>query len=260
MQQEVLPMTTQKYPNNKLTKVIFQIKFYPLLKLYSNNPEVASDFQQCIIEEFPETKMTQNRQVSLKIGSTITPVESETNNLHLIWNFKNENGKNINLTGEELTLTYPGQVYSTFDDFLNDIEMVIKGLKNYKIPKIKSIGLRYINQIKIDDNSKLNEYINPKLHLNNHSETGTLIQAISRIEYSIDEFLLSFQYGQFNPEYPNPNINKDFILDYDCIMRNDVAIDSLKNCLTKMNSIIYNKFEESINDSLRIEMGGNIHE
>ena len=250
----------KEYPNHMLDQVIFQIKFYPLLKLYSDAPEVASDFQQVVINEFPELNIKQSRKVSLKLGSTGLPVGGEANKPHLIWNFKNDNGKFINLSGDDLSLTYPGNVYTTFKPFLEDIKLALSGLKLYNLPKIKSIGLRYINQIDLEDDSNLDGFINPKLHLlSSDSDNENVIQSISRIEYNIDKFFLSFQYGLFNPKYPEYDSKKDFILDYDCIL-NGAPADNLEDCLNEMNNIIYTKFESSIGDKLRIKMGGKLYD
>lgn len=246
-------MGGEKYSKNNINQVIFQIKFYPLLKLYSNNPEVASDFQQVVINEFPELNIKQSRNISIKLDSTGLPIEGETKP-HLIWNFKNENGKFINLSGDDLSLTYPGNIYDSFDLFLEDIKLAIKGLKLYNIPKVKSIGLRYVNQIKLNEESKLKEYINPELHMLNYEDNEKIIQSISKIEFDIDPFLLSFQYGLFNPRYPEPYATKDFILDYDCMLRKGISVDKLEDCLVQMNEIVTDKFENSIKEGLREEM------
>ena len=249
-------MKHKKYSKNNLNQVIFQIRFYPLLKLYSDNPEVASDFQQGIIHEFPELNIKHSQKVSIKFDSTGGPIEGGLNNSRLIWNFRNENGKFINLSGDELSLTYPGNVYTSFEPFLNDIKLAINGLKQYKLPKIKSIGLRYINQIDIGREYKLDDYIDSKLHLLSFdSENEKVIQSISRIEYNIDKYFFSFQYGLFNPKYPEYDSKKDFILDYDCIL-NSVPTDNLESYLIEMNNIIYNKFEDSISEKLRVKMEG----
>ena len=246
---------SQKYSNHNLNQVIFQIKFYPILKLYSNNPEVASDFQQIVIKEFPELNFKHNKTIHLKIDSTGSPKE-EGNNPNLIWCFKNENGKFIDLSNEKLSLIYPGNVYSTFDLFLKDIKLALKGLKSYNLPKIKSIGLRYINQIDATDELTLEKYINSKLRLlNSDSENEKIIQSLSKIEYDIDNFYMSFQYGLFNPNFPDSSAKKDFVLDYDCIL-NNVHEKNLENSLLKMNKLIYNKFENSIKNELRVKMGG----
>lgn len=195
----------------------------------------------------------QSRKVNLKLDSTGLPIEGESKP-DLIFNFKNENGKFINLSGNDLSLTFPGNIYTSFDLFLDDIKLAINGLESYKIPKIKSIGLRYVNQIKIDNESKLKEYINPDLHLLNYEDNEKIIQSISKIEFDMDPFLLSFQYGLFNPKYPETNAKKDFILDYDCILNKGISVDMLEDCLIKMNEIISDKFENSIEEGLRKEM------
>lgn len=247
---------SQVYPNNNLNQVIFQIKFYPLLKLYSNNLEVASDFQQIVIKEFPELNFKHTRTINLRIDSTGLPIEGEADNTNLIWNFKNENGKFINLSGDNLSLTYPGDVYSTFDSFLKDIKLALDGLKSYNLPKIKSIGLRYVNQIDVADELNLEDYINSKLHLlSSDSENENVIQSLSKIEYDINNFYMSFQYGLFNPNFPDSAAKKDFILDYDCILDN-VHEENLEDYLLEMNKLIYDKFENSIENKLRIKMGG----
>lgn len=160
------------------------------------------------------------------------------------------------MSADNLSLIYPGGIYSTFDSFLKDIKLALNGLKLYDLPKIKSIGLRYINQIDVSDESNLGEYINSKLHLlSSDSENEKVIQSLSKVEYDINNFYMSFQYGLFNPNFPDFAAKKDFILDYDCIL-NNVHEECLEDHLIEMNRLIYNKFESSIENKFRIEMGG----
>ena len=200
-------------------------------------------------------KLSRKTVDNLKLDSTGLPIQGEANDVKLIWNFKNENGKFINLSGDNLSLVHSGDFYTTFDSFLKDINLVIKGLKSYKLPAIKSIGLRYVNQIPISDESLIERYFNSDLHLLNYnSENEDVVQSISKVESFINNFLFSFQYGIFNPNYPSITENKDFILDYDCIIENDLDIDELEDYLNQMHDIIYDKFETSIKDDLRNKM------
>ena len=48
---------------------------------------------------------------------------------------------------------------------MKDVDLIIKGLDEYGLENVDSIGLRYINQIKIDDETKIMQYFNPDLHL-----------------------------------------------------------------------------------------------
>ena len=160
------------------------------------------------------------------------------------------------MNGKELTLTYSGEIYQDFEGFISDVQLILKGLIKYPINRINSIGLRYVNQIKINENS-LNQYINENLHLINKGfNQEDVIQSISRTELKIDDYNLAFQYGQFNPEYPNLTSSKEFILDYDCILNNEENIENIIFNLNKMHDIIHNRFENDIKDKLREKMRG----
>ena len=65
---------------------------------------------------------------------------------------------------------------------------------------------------------------------------------------------MNFQYGLFNAAFPNPNFDKDFILDLDCTTTKIKTIDNIVDELKQMNKYIWNKFEDAITDILRDEM------
>ncbi|WP_410320022.1 TIGR04255 family protein [Methanobrevibacter sp.] len=250
-------MSDRKYSKNNLNEIIFQIRFSPVLQLYTDKKDAAKDFQKIIGKEFPDdVKFQQNKKFSVTIDNdTGKPVESKTNDEFLTWIFINNSGKHIRLNGKELILSYTGELYSGFESFSNDVSLILEGLKEYPINKINSIGLRYVNQIKINEES-LNEYINPNLHLiNKEFDNDQVIQSISRTELKIDEYHLAFQYGQFNPEFPNLSSKKEFILDYDCILTNEEQIENILINLNEMHDIISDRFEKDIKDRLREEMG-----
>ena len=53
--------------------------------------------------------------------------------------------------------------------------------------------------------------------------------------------------------FPNPKFKKDFILDYDCRLRNLDLIQSKEDIikeLKKMNQLIYKKFKYSVTEKL----------
>lgn len=65
---------------------------------------------------------------------------------------------------------------------------------------------------------------------------------------------MNFQYGLFNAAYPNPDFDKDFILDLDCTTNKIKTIDNVVDELKQMNKYVWNKFEDAITDTLRDEM------
>ena len=89
----------------------------------------------------------------------------------------------------------------------------------------------------------------------NLDENEEFIQVLNRLSIKKDDYILNFQYGLFNAAYPNPNFDKDFILDFDCTTKKVKEIDEVVDALKEMNKYIQSKFEESITDALRKEMG-----
>ena len=248
-------MGSKKYSKNYLNEVIFQIRFAPLLSLYTDKEDAASIFQEFIIKKFPDLTFEHNKKVKVTVDGTGKTVESKTANEFLTWIFSN-NGRTVKLNGKELILSYSQNTYVNFEEFLEDVNLILEGLHQYSLPKIKFIGLRYINQIEIEDEVLLDQYINPNLHLiNKEFDKDEVIQSISRTELKFDEYFLAFQYGQFNPEYPNITKNKPFILDYDCILNADEDFKNIQENLYKMHDIISNRFENDIKDELRKELG-----
>ncbi|MEN4007279.1 MAG: TIGR04255 family protein [Methanobacteriaceae archaeon] len=75
------------------------------------------------------------------------------------------------------------------------------------------------------------------------------------IEVREDDYLLRFQFGLYNTEYPSPIARKEFVLDYDCYIEGEIDILELFKRSDECNKIIYSWFERSIQDELRKEMG-----
>lgn len=247
-------MTHEKYCKNYLTEVIFQIRFAPLLELYTNEKNAAAKFQNAIINEFPDIQFEENKKFSIKMDNTGNLVESKTNEEFSTWTFSNELGKQVSINGKELILSYTGKLYSSFIEFSKDVELILTALKQYNLPKVKSIGLRYINQIKLEDDKNWDKYITPNLHLNNKFNKKELIQSITKTDLKIQDYDLTFQFGQFNPEFPNVSSKKDFILDYDCRLINNESFENIMINLENMYKIISNRFEQDITDELREKM------
>ena len=88
----------------------------------------------------------------------------------------------------------------------------------------------------------------------NLDENEEFIQVLNRLSIKKDDYILNFQYGLFNAAYPNPNFDKDFILDFDGTTKKVKEIDEVVDALKEMNKHIQSKFEESITDALRKEM------
>ncbi|WP_298524251.1 TIGR04255 family protein [uncultured Methanobrevibacter sp.] len=241
-----------KYSKNFLEEVILHIKYQPLPESCEDFENATQSFQNIITKEFPETGYEKKKNLSFTIDSTGKPIKADSKYATLT--FTNE-GKQIKFNEEELILSYSGKKYRSYEEFKKDINLVLKGLKEFELEKIKFLGLRYINQIKLDDNTRVNEYINPNLNLINiEFDNKEFIQSITRAELKIDDYNLAFQYGQYSPNFPGRAINKEFILDYDCVLDFTEEFKYIPIDLDEMHEIIINRFEHDIKDKLREKM------
>lgn len=246
-----------KYKKTYLNEVLFKIEYPSILELYTTDKEAAAEFQKIIYKEFPQVIFNTNKTINFKVNPlTGLPISKEDSE-HLIWQFSNEEkGKKLELSADSLSLIYEGNYYTGFEDFIKDVKLALEGLEKYPISEIKFLGLRYINQIEIEDYDKIDDYINSNIHLVNNSFVNeNLIQSLSRVELKFNDYILAFQFGQFNPEYPSVHSQKDFILDYDCYLNIKENFENIIPNLEEMHRIICDKFEDSIEDELRKSMG-----
>ena len=170
----------------------------------------------------------------------------------LTWIFTDEqNTKQVELNSKSLILAYRKGAYEGFEEFLDDVSLILAALRWYMPFNLTFLGLRYINQIHEDviDDNNVHEYVNESL-LNNVifelEDNEGFSQLFSRLDLLKDDYQLTFQYGFFNPEYPNTAAKKDFILDYDCKLTKIDSVNSqfeVEEELKKMNKIIYDKFK-----------------
>lgn len=249
----------EMYKEPYLNDVIFRIDFELILKLAGNNKEAADEFQNNIFEKFPIVKLKKNTKLNFKVDHTSGSLKEFSNEGNLIWIFNSEDMlKEVELSATSLVLHYKKGAYTRFHDFLEDILLLINSLKLYVPFKLKHLGLRYINQIDDLNVSEISEYINPEFipTVSNYHDNEQFIQCLTKYDTAIGNYLLAFQYGFFNPGYPNPEFNKGFVLDFDCRLYNLNNLDQIKNELKEMNHIIWNKYQTVITEKLEEKMMG----
>ncbi len=248
----------EKYENHYLNEVIFRINFSNIPALSVNNKEVANDFHERISKIFPNTIIKRNHAINIEIDSDTGKSTQITQDGSLLWIFKNRKyNKSVELTSNSLILHYKKGAYTHFRYFLEDVTLLISALKEYNPKDLSFLGLRYINQIDGKSIAELKECINPKYfseYIMGLDEEEEFIQVLNRLSIKKEDYILNFQYGLFNAAYPNPNFDKDFILDFDCTTKKVKAIDSVADELKQMRKYVQCKYEESITNVLRKEM------
>lgn len=249
-----------RYKNNYLTEVIFRINFSNILKLSGSNKDAAEEFRKAIFDEFPNVQFRFNNNVNVTIDVKSGKSQSLMEEGDLTWIFSNEtNKKEVELNAKFLILHYKKEAYLGFKEFLEDVTKILESLRYYMPYKLNFMGLRYINQINEDfiTEDNISEYINPSLTDNvifELDEGEKFSQIVTRLDLIKDYYNLTFQYGFFNPRFPDPTFKKDFILDYDCKITDMELVKTENDVLSeikKMNKFIYEKFEYSTTDKLR---------
>lgn len=242
------------YPNNFLKEVIFRIDFHPISELMGEKgtPETIQEF---ITKSFPQLETHEQNNVTFVPDNQEIFKEASIDK-NKIWEYKQNDEKKLELTPSSLVLVYNGEYYSSHKEILNDMSLILDGLKACSVKSTSALGLRYINEIIPKEKKDWNKWIDPNLHnFNAVLQEDGLIRSISKIEYKIDDYFLSFQFGQFNLNYPSTTIKDDFVLDYDCYTHSVDDINNLEDNFKNMNKIIRDFFEKSICEDLRKEMG-----
>ena len=246
-----------KYKKDYLTNVTVRLEFSKILKLSGNNKEAAEEFRRYIFDKFPNVNFKVNNHIEIEYDSN--EKKGFIDDEEITWIFtSNKNTKEVSLNANHLTLDYKKTNDFQFNNILEDINLLLDGLNYYYPFKFKSISLRYINQI---NGSDIKYYVNPSLtdmpKFNLESDEK-LSQSITRADLTKGKYNLIFQYGFFNPQFPNPDFEKDFILDLNCNLQNMNLISSTEKIikeLKEINNFICDKFNYSITNQLKKEIG-----
>lgn len=242
----------REYKSNFLTNVIFRVDFPPILSLDSRNPPTR--FQCEIKDSFPILEPKPGKLYEFEITKELAKVVTSK---VARWQFFNkERTKVVDVGSDAIILEY--FVYRHFKEFFNDVDLVFKKFFNiYDVVKIcNRIGLRYINQVKIEKGDPFDweDLINPELVLVNRgfiSSIKGIKKCMNLLEFQTQVCNVKFQFGMFNSEYPNPIALKEFALDYDCSLKEELEIGETYGKVKDFNDVATYFFEMSIGDKLR---------
>jgi len=241
------------YKKNYLTAVILKIDFptiqdFNTTKLKELQKEIRSDFPILQERKAPvfNLNLDQSQKFEAKTGEILTWILSDR-----------DSTRNVSIEENNLTLEF-GE-YSSFQDFFSKIKLVLDTL--FKIfPDIIStrVGLRYVNQIKIneEDPFDLSKYINENLikSLDFFGTNPPLSRYICSTEIKELDFNMIFKFGISNSLYPSKIIKKEFVLDYDCFTLDTLEKEDILRSIEKFHKKIKEFFEKSIKNDLRTIM------
>jgi uncharacterized protein (TIGR04255 family) len=243
-------MTT--YFRNFITKVIAKVDFQPILKLKNEEPAA---FQEAIREQFPRFRQKASMDIAIKPGEDFV-----TTKRPITWQFGNkEKNISINLNFQVISLTL--EKYESFESFYSNIELMYNTFNGiYNPALIKRIGLRFINEINLKgDPFDWDGYINDKLYaiiMAFPDFQKSVTRAMSQMHLNFGDRTLLFQFGIFNSQYPNYISQKEFILDYDCVCREECEPDAVLSKFKILYEDIKNVFKKCRGEKLLKIMRG----
>lgn len=241
-----------------LKGVILRLDFMGEIKL---SGQFVDNIKIIVSDDFPELELQE--QVSLQVQiKTDTSEKITKEKRSKAFRFHNITTNN-SLTFEPDAITFEMKKYNTYDDFKRIVQKVIQTLETVDpSAKLSRIGLRYINQISIEGNPfDWTKFIKEPLvsSLNFIEERKELARLMGVIELNRSEYLIRFQYGWFNSEFPNPIAKKEFVLDYDCYSINETDISEVLNQIDSYHIAIKDLFKFSTEDVLQEMVEGDIN-
>lgn len=240
------------YTNTPIKKVILRVDF--LVKVSELNESLPSEITDVIKNSFP---IAEARNVIAK-EFQISNVEITQNNKNIQeWSFHTAE-RNASLIIKEDSFSIDINNYISFNDILK-VFTEIKNVFFTNYPNLisKRIGLRYINEIIINEENQnpldWTKHINSNLIsiFKSTNEPSKIIRAFHNLELNYDDIMLKFQYGVHNSDYPAIIKKKVFILDLDAFYNGILKKDEIDKFVERQHKIIQEQFEFSITDNLR---------
>ena len=253
------------YKMDYLTDVILRLDFS--VDCEDIKTELKTEIQSVIANYFPipEKRSTELQQV---ISSANDPDKKEltikTEKI-IEWHYFGKNReKELVITSNYIYILI--KKYNSFDILKKEFFDIVGALvKIYNDIKFNRIGLRYIDQVDLinDKTSRKNWHTYWSKYINSNLTSGLsfldddqkMSRYLSSIEMNYGDFMLRFQYGISNPDYPAPNKKQIFILDTDVYSVGLYSIADVENVISQYQNVEKDWFERSIKDSLRGKMG-----
>jgi len=148
--------------------------------------------------------------------------------------------------------------YSRFDPFYDALIQTVEAIRLLSPIEVSRIGLRYINQITVEEASPLDwaRYICSDLlaGIRFAPNKSALSRAMGLLEFNFGDSFMRLQYGMPNPDFPAAIRQKLFVLDYDHYTTGVMSLSDATNHVEVFNKMIYAHFDASITDELKALM------
>lgn len=252
------------YKTQFLTDVILRVDFVSPEE--SIKKSISPEVKNACVKDFPitEERIVETQQVFVtnEPGSQNTVLNKEQ---FSEWHFYGkEKEKELCISNNCFFVNL--KLYTSFNELKSQFFDVLDVLlQNYSNIRINRVGLRYVNQIDLPFEKKARKtwssywgkYISDALVKSlSFADTDTAIsRQMNSIEMNYAEYMLRFQYGIFNTDYPAPNKKNSFIIDTDIYATGLIDSEDVKGYAETFHSKANEWFEKAIKQNLRDKMG-----
>ena len=250
-------MPGQHYRQNYLTQVIIRVDYDALPALQSQEP---TELSNRVKARFPIVTGTPVAKIVVNFSPAGSGVQQQL--VGKQWEHRKEAGgtKALFFTPDHLSLEYGRGDYDHFPPFRAEFDEAFNALVQlYPDVRITRIGLRYINQIRLEQGNPLDweTYLAAGLVTSvkaGISNGATLVKSMHQLHVRRDNLNLLFHYGISNPEYPAAVSRREFVLDLDCHKMEVVPPNEVTTTITALNEMCESTFEASILPAFRALM------
>lgn len=245
------------YNKNFLTEAISKVEF--LSPIESLDKSLPKRFSDDIKDLFP---IAESRVVTNNIVNIVDEYIDRKTEESIEWYFWNkERTRKITLSKNVLMLVQ--NHYSSFNDFKNEFFTALNSICLVDSDLvIKRYGVRYINNIKLNEPNPLDwsEYINKDLiaSINIPKDRERISRTFHNLEMNYEEFNLRFNFGIHNPDYPALIKQKAFILDMDAYHNGVQNKTEIEKALPLYHNKIQEFFEFAITSKFRTKHLNNV--
>lgn len=250
--------STTYYKNNFLNQVIVRVDF---VQFILNNVVFDHVIEKEILKVFPR----RGKDQIIRFNSINVFLDSKNSSLQ---NANNEIAEGIqreyfsNSEENKLILSnkfiiFEINKYDSFEILQQWLQSILVALFQKTRVSATRSGIRYINIFEASKIKLQKKFFAPEIASSLHvkpleEQNAKLIRSMHISEYRVDEMIMNFRYGMYNPEYPNFLKKNDFVLDFDFFSNEIIeSSDAILQLLQKGHCEIQSLFEESITDSLR---------
>jgi len=236
------------YKRNFLANVICRADFPLNLRLGSEKPIT---FQERLASMFPKASEGVILQAEVPSG---VPQNISLKQPVIHWEFfARDMSSKVDLQRDFISIQT--QKYQNFQQFWTLFETPFQLLREiYNPPVITRLGLRYQNLLPFEtgDAADWNGYLVPPLIEHLKFKHGKILVKDSHfLQLDSGEIHINFKYGVHNPDYPGPSRQRQFTLDIDCYIRDDIELDDVAERLKDLNEEATDVFERSVGESWR---------